>query len=79
MDKSEVDSSDGGSFLSVSYLSDKKFRADCKRRKFNIQNEGNGLILAFAAEEYMGSFNGKEGFLLEETMIKPFDKQKYLH
>ena len=65
--------------LSNNYVSGKTFRADCRKRKFTVQEEGHGLILAFAGEEYMGSFNGKEGFLLEETMVKPFDKRKYLH
>lgn len=65
--------------LSINYVSCKIFMADCKKRKLNMQAEGYGLILAFAGEEYMGSFNGKEGFLLVETMVKPFERKRYLH
>ena len=61
-----------------SYVSSEDFRADCKKRKFTMQDEGHGLILAFAGEEYMGSFDGKEGFLLEETMVRPVDPKKYM-
>lgn len=56
------------------FVSRKEFQAVCKKRKFNIQKEGGGLILAFAGEEYMGSFNSKGGFLLDEQMVKPLDK-----
>jgi hypothetical protein len=61
------------------FSSRKEFEADCKKRDFNIQEEGEGLILAFAGKEYMGSFNGTEGFLLEEQMVKPIDTMKRMN
>ena len=33
------------------FVSRKEFRAVCKKRKFNIQDEVGGLIFAFAGEE----------------------------
>ena len=61
------------------FVSRKEFRAVCKKRKFNIQDEVGGLILAFAGEEYMGSFSGNGGFLLDEQMAKPLGKVRWLN
>jgi len=43
----------------------------CWDRKLNVQVEEDGEILAFVGTEFMGQFKGAEGYLLEETMIRP--------
>jgi hypothetical protein len=50
----------------------------CWNRKLNVQVEEDGEILAFVGEEYMGRFLGEEGFLLEETMVRPSNKNYYI-
>ena len=58
------------------YVTAEKFERVCARRGLLIQREDDGTLLAFAGEEYMGNFDGKEGFLLDDVMVVP--EKKYV-
>jgi hypothetical protein len=46
----------------------------CYKRQYAVQVEEDSELLAFSYQEYMGAFNGTDGFLLDETMVKPTPK-----
>jgi len=50
----------------------------CWDRQLGIQEEEDGTLYAFVGEEYMGKFLGTEGYLLDETMVRPGNKNNYI-